>query len=38
MKDLYPLTVVCPKCGTGHLDTPGEGDCRKCGAPLVKGH
>lgn len=33
--ELYPLTVICAHCGTGHLDTPGDyGDCRKCGKTL----
>lgn len=34
---LYPLSVICPQCGTGHLDTPGDyGRCRKCLFPLGK--
>lgn len=35
---LYVLTVVCPRCGTGHLDGPGDKStwgCRSCGGPLA---
>lgn len=37
---LYPLTDLCPKCGTGHLANPCQGvarclcRCRKCDARM----
>lgn len=35
---LYNLSVICPRCGTGHLEMPGEyGRCRKCWGPLKPG-
>lgn len=35
---LYPLTVICPNCRRGHLDTPGRNGmerCRSCDALLA---
>lgn len=35
---LFPLTDICPECGTGHIETPCQGGtrctccCRKCSA------
>lgn len=36
---LYPLTDICPACGTSHVPTPRSGNhtpplCRRCDAPL----
>ena len=39
MTALLPLTVICAKCGTAHLDVPGDTStwrCRKCDAPLTR--
>lgn len=40
MGELYDLSDICVKCGTGHLPTPCQGGkrctccCRKCGEPM----
>lgn len=42
MNDLFKLTVICDKCGTGHLPMPVSKNgppplCRKCDAALPVG-
>lgn len=37
LKAVFELTVFCPKCDTGHLDSPGSDEtwtCRRCGEPI----